>query len=524
MLGRADLVYEFGSIRIDLSRRTIGRNGENSPCSPRAFDALLLLVQRRGELVTKEELLTALWPDTHVEEANLPVLVSALRRAIGDDGRKQEYIQTVSRCGYRFVGDVREIRIEETVAPPTSPPSLPRSDAAEGVIPAMRVISGPLPSRYARVSVLAVCILAAAAIPPSVHWLNNGGSNAVPVIVSAHAASVLAQENGRRPSPDSRTGDAEVWVEKGRYAWNLQTKDGFLRSIEYYQKAVAEDAGYASAYAGLAESYVTLPSYSQQNNDEERRRARAAAIKAVTLDNNLAEAHIALGMVSMIDDRSFAAGEREFRRAIELNPRSPLAQGELALCLVAVGRTEEAVSHARQAATLDPLSIRAATDLGIVLYYGHRYTEAQTEFEEALKLDPYSYRTHVNLGKTYIALGRIADARRVLEEASVLSNHDPLAEGLTAEARAMGGDIEGAKSILAELERRAQTTYVAPISFAFAFAGLGRADDTLVYLRKARADRAIAALFLKVDPNWDALHMNPDFRDLVGDIRLSTAE
>jgi Flp pilus assembly protein TadD len=315
-----------------------------------------------------------------------------------------------------------------------------------------------------------------------------------------------------------------MWVQKGHYAWNLQTKAGFLQSIEYFQKAIAEDAGYAAAYAGLAESYVTLPSYSERNNDEERSRAQTAAIKAVTLDKNLADAHIALGMVSLINDRSFARGEHEFRKAMELNPRSPLAQGELALCLVAVGRTDEAVSHARHAKALDPLSIRAATDLGIVLYYGRRFKEAEAEFEEALKLDPYSYRAKVNLGKTYLALGKLDEARRALEEASLLSNHDPLADGLTAEVKALGGDIEGARSILAALEKRAQTTYVAPASFAFAFAGLGRVDDTLAYLKKARADRAIATLFLKVDPTWDALQGNSDFRSLAGDIELTTAE
>jgi tetratricopeptide (TPR) repeat protein len=327
-------------------------------------------------------------------------------------------------------------------------------------------------------------------------------------------------QGNHRPS----SGAAEMWVQKGRYAWNLQTRDGFLQSIEYYQKAVADNAGYAPAYAGMAESYVTLPSYSERNSDEERRRARSAAIKAAALDDHLADAHIALGMVSLIDDWNFARSEREFRRAIELDPRSPLAQGELAFCLVAVGRTEEAVSHARQAKALDPLSIRAATDLGIVLYYSHRFKEAETEFEETLKLDPYSYRTHVNLGKTYLALGRFDDARRIFEKASLLSNNDPLANGLTAEAEALGGDIEGAKSMLAALEQRAQTTYVTPISLAAAFAGLGRLDDALVYLKKARADRAITALYVNVDPNWDALHDNPDFRELVKDITLTTPE
>jgi DNA-binding winged helix-turn-helix (wHTH) protein/tetratricopeptide (TPR) repeat protein len=509
MLVRDDVVYEFGPIQIDPRTRTIGRNGQIVPCPYRSFDVLLLLLQRRGELLSKGELLSRIWPDTHVEEANLPVVISGIRRVIGDDGRQQKYIQTVSKCGYCFIGEVREICVAEPAAPATPPP-------AAGDPAYSSKSAGPRwpTPRYARISVVAAWVAAAFALLFSAHWLSSRDASA-----TAHTFPA-AMPGNRGPS----SGAAEMWVQKGRYAWNLQTREGFLQSIEYYQKAIAEDAGSAAAYAGMAESYVTLPSYSEGNGDEERRRAQTAATRALTLDNNLADAHIALGMVSLIDDWNFARSEREFRRAIQLDPHSPLAQGELAFCLVAVVRTEEAVSHARQAKALDPLSIRAATDLGIVLYYSHRYMEAETEFEETLKLDPYSYRTRLNLGKTYLALGKFDDARRTFEQASLLSNHSALADGLMAEAKALGGDIEGARSMLAVLEQRAQTTYVTPFSLASAFAGLGRLDDTLVYLKKARADRAINALYLNVDPNWDALHENPDFRGLVKDITLTAPE
>jgi Flp pilus assembly protein TadD len=268
----------------------------------------------------------------------------------------------------------------------------------------------------------------------------------------------------------------------------------------------------------LARSYVSLPSYSERPDNEQLDSARAAAEKAVGLDERLTSAHIALGMVFLIVDRNFALAEREFRRAIAINSHSSQAEGELALCLIATGRTEQAVAHARQAKVLDPLSVRAATDLGIVLYYCHRLTEAAAEFEAILKLNPYSYRAEVNLGKTYLSLGRFDDARRVLEEASRLSNHDPIADGLEAEAMALGGNIRGARTILATLEQRAQTSYVGPFSLAYALTGLGRLDDALVYLRKARDEHAIPAIFLKVDPSWESLHGNPDFRKLVGDI------
>ena len=319
------------------------------------------------------------------------------------------------------------------------------------------------------------------------------------------------------PGSYSARADAEGWYQKGRYAWNLQTKDGFLHSIEYYQRAITADSDYAPAFAGLAKSYVTLPSYSHRPDDQLLDKSRAAAAKAVRLDDRLEDAHIALGMVFLIGDRNLAKAEREFRRAIALDSHSSLAEGELAMCLIAAGRTDEAVAHARLAKAMDPLSVRAATDLGIVLYFGHRFTEAESEFEEVLKLDPYYFRAETHLGKTYLSLGRFDDARRVLAEASLLPNHDPVADGLMVEAKAMGGDIEGARSTLAALQQRARTTYVAPLSLAFAMVGLGRLNDALVYLRKAREDRTIGALFLQVDPSWDSLRGNPDFLKLFTD-------
>ncbi len=480
---RDDVEYEFDSIRIHPLNRTLKRGGEIVPLPSRAFDVLLLLIEKRGDVASKTELLTTIWPDTHVDETSLPVMISLLRRALGDDGRRQKYIQTVSKCGYRLIGEIKEI--------------LPAPAAPTVAYPAMH----PLPPglRYPHFKVATAGALALL------------------------AASFLAGSAGRNPVetitalPQSARTDAQTWYQKGRYAWNLQTKAGMLQSVEYYQKSIAENPAYAMAWAGLAESYISLPSYSQKPDEEELRRARVAATKAAGLDGSLADSHIALGMVSLIADRNFPGGEYELRRAVALNPNSPLAQGELALCLIAAGRTDEAVAHGRRAKELDPLSIRAATDLGIVLYYGHRFQEARAEFEEVLKLDPYSYRAHVNLGKTYLSLGRFDDARRVLEQAVLLSNHDPLAEGLTAEARALGGDVEGARSILAALEQKDRITYVAPISLAFAYAGLGRLNETLANLKKAHKDRAIAALYFKVDPNWEALHQNPDFRDLVKD-------
>jgi DNA-binding winged helix-turn-helix (wHTH) protein/tetratricopeptide (TPR) repeat protein len=518
MTAQNHVVYEFGPVRIDPSIRKLIHGDETVHIQARGFDALLLLIQRRNEVVSKGELLATIWPDTHVEESNLPVMISAIRRAIGDDGRNQKYIETVSKFGYRFVGEVTEICMAEPAAPVVRGLEFddPATFSAEpaGLSPKTPEALTPR-HHYARFSVMAGCVATALAALFLIYRVYSGAGESHVAAASRSPAGI-----GR---PSTRA-DAEMWYRKGSYAWNLQTKDGFLRSIEYYQESITADPDYAPTYAGLAKSYLSLSSHTERPGDERHPGARAAAAKAVSLDDRLADAHIALGMVFLVDDQNFARAEREFRRAIALDSHSQLAEGELAFCLVAVGRTEEAVDHARRAKALDPLSIRAATDLGLVLYYGHRFTEAESELEEVLKLDPHYYRADTSLGKTYLSLGRFDDASRVFAEASLLSNHDAVADGLMAEAKGLGGDIAGAQSILAALEKRAQTTYVAPLGLAFATFGVGRLNDTLVDLRKAHDDRTNGAIFIKVDPNWEALHGNPDFRNLVSDIPPTATE
>jgi DNA-binding winged helix-turn-helix (wHTH) protein/Flp pilus assembly protein TadD len=478
MLARDGVIYEFGSVRINLLNRTLEREGEIVHLPARAFDVLLLLLNKRGEIVSKEELLSAIWPDTHVEESSLPVMISSIRRAIGDDGRAQKHIQTVARCGYRLIGQIREIPIPAPAAPAASSP-------------AQRLAFWQ--SRHSRTAAAAMAMV-------------------------LFAASFLAGSGIRASYSRQPRSSAAAWYEKGRYAWNLQTKSSILHSLEYYWKAIAADPDYAPAWAGLAESYVSLPSYSHSLRQPDLDSARNSARRAVEIAPELAESHIAQGMVSMIAEREFPKAEKELRRAVELDPDSPLAQGELGLLLVASGNPREAIEHARRASELDGLSIRAATDLGIVLFYGQRYEEAKKEFEEVLKLDPYSYRAQVNLGRTCLALGRFKEAREFFNKACALSDHDPIAEGYLALAAAREGDRSAAQSIVSAMEQRSHANYVAPGGFARAYLGLGQYDRVIENLRKAYDDRTITAIFLKVDPNWRELRSDPEFETLTRDL------
>ncbi|HWE50198.1 MAG TPA: winged helix-turn-helix domain-containing protein [Bryobacteraceae bacterium] len=434
MSGRLDGLFHIEFVRINSRTRTIERDGQSVPLPSRAFDMLLLLIERQGDVVSKEELLSRIWGDTHVEESNLPVMISAIRRAIGDDSRQQRIIQTVPRSGYRFVGEV--------VVPETD---VADSETATQAVPVVE-------------PVIAYPDVPAPPVPPQV------------------------ASNRKR-------------------AFSLTTAFAIAAMV-----ALVVVSGSMMASRHAAASSRAVP---ESNTDE---------------FPPISDAHIGQGMVLLMVDRNFARAAQEFRKAAELDPRSSLAEDELGLCLVATGQTDEAVVHARRAKALDPLSTRAAADLGLVLYYSRRFTEAETELKDVLKLDPDSYRPHINLAKTYLQLGKFEEARRVLEETSLLSNHDPQAEGLMAEAEALTGNRQGAEAILSALQRRAQTSYVSPVGIAFALAGLGRTDEALLYLQKAQASHSVAALFFKVDPAWNSLREDRRFRDLTRDISTDAAE
>src|ERR1700722_8487087 len=201
MPGVDEVLYEFGPVRIDTARMTLERDGEDVPIAPRAFDALLLLIQSRGQVVSKAELLSSIWPDTHVEEANLPVMISAIRRATGDDGRHQKYIQTVSKSGYRFVGEVKEISLaEEALSHPAEAARLSSQDPRDPACqPAgRRSLAAGLweaPSaRLARAAAVLAALIAG-------YWRVNGG--AVAGQVEAAPRSVEATEKPGTPAASS---------------------------------------------------------------------------------------------------------------------------------------------------------------------------------------------------------------------------------------------------------------------------------------------------------------------------------
>ncbi len=302
---------------------------------------------------------------------------------------------------------------------------------------------------------------------------------------------------------------------KGRFYWNKRTAESLKQSVDFYNQAIAKDPNYALAYSGLSESYGLFPSYSVALPLESMPKAKAAAVRAIEIDNSLAEAHSALGVYLSAYSWNQPAAEKEFRRAIELNPRYPTAHQQLAnLCLMAMGRFDEAIAEGRRAEELDPLSPVISMDLGANLTRARRFDEAIAQLSRTLTLDPNFYAARYALGTADHAKGNYADAIAEFRKALALDD-DPWVKALPARSWVESGQRDEAARILAELQSEALHRYVTSAAFALVFAALGEKDKAFVWLEREISERASRPPLFSVNPVFDDLRDDPRFQDLL---------
>jgi TolB-like protein/Tfp pilus assembly protein PilF/class 3 adenylate cyclase len=318
---------------------------------------------------------------------------------------------------------------------------------------------------------------------------------------------------GKRPTANTEA--YELYL-KGRFFWNKRTGADLRTAIEYFNQALGKDPGYALAYAGLADSYLLLSAYAAASPADSFPQAKAAAKKALDLDDTLAEAHASLAKILSAYDYDFDASIREFRRAIELNPNYATAHhwfGDGPL--TNLGRFDEAIAEGKRAVELDPLSLINNTRLGNDYYFARRYDEAIEQLRKTLEMDSGFYYAHWNLGQVIESKGDIGAAIKEYEKARAL-NDDPWVLALLGHAYALSGTKAEAVKILEQLKELSKQRYVTAYSFAIVYLGLGDKEGALRWLEKSYEDRAGYDIGqIKVDPLLDPLRGDPRFEALV---------
>lgn len=567
--------YEFGPFRIEPARRLLLRDGAPLPLMPKAFDALLLLVERHGRLLEKDELMKSLWPDVIVEENNLNQKISLLRRTLGENRDEHKYIVTIPGHGYSFVAEVREVSVEpqnrgsdtqraiRTIAVlPFRPPGVDGSDEYLGLGMADALITRLGKIRQLSVRHINTVLSYTKAERDSVH---TGRELGVDLILDGsiqkaagrirvtvrllsvsdgsmlwsekfdeHLTNIFAVEDSiseqvaralmlklttteKKHLTTRHTENAEAYqlYLKSRYFWNKRTAEGLKKSIEYCQQAVASDPDFALAYAGLADGYNLLNYYGGTDPRESYPKAKGAVEQALILDDTLAEAHAALGRIKMCFDWDWPAAEREFRRAIDLNPNYPSAHQWYADYLFAIEHTHEALAEMALAQQLDPVSLMISADLAWAYYYAGQYDEVISQCQKVLEMDSQFIPALWFTGWAYEQQGRHELAINALLKAVDLSGRSTKMLSELGYAFAIAGRRDEAERALNELMRQAGERFVSPYEIALIHVGLGDMNQSFAWLERAFERRSWELIFLRIEPKLKPLTSDDRFMDLV---------
>jgi TolB-like protein/lipoprotein NlpI len=556
----------FGAFELNLRARELCKQGIKVKLQDQPFQILLMLLENPGQVVTREELRSKLWPaDTFVDfDHSLNKAINKLREALGDCAVKPRFIETLARRGYKFLPDMTGSpkRIESLLVLPLE--NLSRDPEqeyfADGLtealitklarISALRVLSRTTAMHYKgvrkpspeiarelqiegivegtvlrsgkRVRISAQLIHA----PTDTHlWAESYERDLGNVLaLQSEVAQAIAREVQVKLTPQEEAHLAqlrpvnpeayEAYL-KGRYHWNRRRANEFGKAVHYFQQAIARDPTYAGAYAGLADSLSIMGLWGIVPPEEGCGKGKQLALQALEMEPSLAEAHASLAWASFHYDYDFMTAEREFKRSIALNPRFTQAHQWFGFYLAMVGRYEEACTELKQAILLDPCSSIVHWTLGCVYWRARRFDEAIEQHEMALDLDPNSAQWHWGLGLACLDKGLYERAIAALETADNLSPHVPMICGYLGAAYAAVGRQDAAHKILEQLNELSRQRHATAYIFGRIYAALGQKDEAFRWLETAYREHGEWMILLKTEPQFDCLRSEPRFQDLL---------
>ena len=623
----------FGVFEADVRTGELTKHGKRLRLQEQPFQLLAMLLERPGELVTREELSGRLWPQTIVDfDHGLNKAIGKIREALGDSSEHPRFIETVARRGYRFLADVAVVRDGQ---PESVADDLATRDS--GLLALADADTSPIRSSHAW-SLFGFGL--APVLAASLSWILYPQSQSSPVIRSLAVlplknlsgdpaqdyfaegmtdelitrlaqisalrvisrTSVMTYKSARKSLPEiarelkvdaviegsvSRSGervritaqliqvpaDTHMWARsydedlqdtlalqskvardiaeqiqvtlnrqeqaalvksktvnpeayeaylKGRYFWNKRTGDGLKKAIEYFSRSIETDPTYAEAYSGLADSYASAGDwkYGVLSPQDAFPKARAAAAKALALDDSLSEAHASLAFAFDLYGWDWEAAEKEYKLAIKLKPGYATAHQWYSWHLIMMGRNSDGISELRKAQSLDPVSLIISADIADALCVAHLYDEAVQQSRKTLEMDPNFAIGHYELGQALTQKHMYDEAIAEFQRAIELSGHSGAFDSNLGYAYAVSGRKEEAIKIVGSLEARHDQNPSAGADIALIYVGLDNQDQAMSWLNKAFEARFKASILLR--PAFDSLRSDARFQDLLRRVGLPT--
>jgi TolB-like protein/Flp pilus assembly protein TadD len=565
----------FGPFAFDPVASELRKQGAKIKLQDQPLQILAALLERPGEVVTREELQKRLWSaDTFVDfHHSLATAVKKLRQALDDSADNPRFIETLRRRGYRFIATVEAEpgagKMMLAVLPFDNVSGDPEQEYfSDGV-------TEEIIARLGRLNLQRLAVIARASVmrykntdkgidqvgrelgvgyvlkgsvrragdlvrvaaeliqaTDQTHlWAESYERNWVDVhaiyrevahgITRSLGIGSLPREQVARSETSTTNPAAHTAFLKGRYFWNKGSGDGLEKGIEYFEQATAEDPAYAVAYAGLAAAYNLADYFRVFPARQAFPKAKAAALKALELNAELAEAHNCLAFVRHSFDWDWAAAGQAYTRGFEISPDFATARHWYGFSLGMLGRVDEALAEVRRAQELDPLSLIINTHLGLMLYWARRYDGAIDQLWQTLEMEPNFAPAHGHLGWVYEQKAMPEESISHLQKAILLSDGSPEKIAALGHAYATFDRRAKAHDLLDQLRALSQRRFVSAYDFAIIYAGLGEKDQAFEWLERAYEERAFSLVMnLKAEPGLDQLRSDPRFQDLLDRIGL----
>ena len=562
----------FGVFELDSRAGELRRCGVKLKLQDQPLALLAILLERPGEVVTREELRERLWPaDTFVDfDHSLSIAVHKLRTTLGDNADNPRFIETLARRGYRFVVPVHTRTSTDefprrmiAVLPFVNLGGDPQQEYfADGLTEEMITQLGRLNPHRLGVIARASAMVYRQTVKPiaeigyelDVEYILQGSvrraDNRIRIaaqlvqvedqthvwaetydrkledvfaiqtdvaerIARSLAIELLPEAQALIARSTTKSSEAYELCLQGRHYSNKRGEEHFARALEYYSRAIEKDPRYALAYSGIADAYSLIGYYGGLPPKQAYGNAKANAIMALEIDDELAEPHTSLAFPTLMYDWNWSAAEKEHRRAIELNPNCVLALDWYGLNLMQVGRFNESLAALNQAHELDPVSVVVLSHQGWLHYYSRQYDRAITILRHALELDPSFSLASWFLTQSYLHAGEAHNAVEEIEKTIRTSGIHPAILALQSVVYGALGRREDATAVLDQIRNLAAQRRVEPYFMAYAAAPLGDNDATFSWLERAYDDRSGWLIFLSIDPGFDVLRTDHRLIDLI---------